>query len=59
MLSFKIISGLSVRLSVCLSIWMSVCAKSIKSHYQSKVFVCVRVISGHMQTIAKMWLIGF
>ncbi len=34
-------------------------AKSNKSHYQSKVFVCVSVISGRMQIIAQMRSIGF
>ncbi len=32
--------------------------KSNKSHYQFKVFVCVSVISGHTQIIARMWTIG-
>ncbi len=27
--------------------------------YQSKVFVCVSVISGHVQIIVRMWSIGF
>ncbi len=30
-----------------------------KSHYQSKVFVCVSVISGRVRIIVRMWLIGF
>ncbi len=42
----------SVRPSVCLSIRPS--TKSNKSHYQSKVFVCVSIISGRMQLIARM-----
>ncbi len=29
-------------------------AKGNKSHYQSKVFVCVSLISGHMQIIANL-----
>ncbi len=33
-------------------------AKSIKSHYQFKVFVCVSAISGRMWIIARMQLIG-
>ncbi len=33
-------------------------AKSNKSHYQFKVFVCVSVISGHMRIIASMRSIG-
>ncbi len=56
----------SVRPSVCpsvrLSVWMSVCAltaKSNNSHYQSKVFVCVSVISGRRRIIARMRSIGF
>ena len=34
-------------------------AKSITSHYQYKVFVCVSVISGRMRIIARMRSIGF
>ena len=34
-------------------------AKSNKSHYQSKVFVCVSLISGCMQIIGQMRSIGF
>ncbi len=34
-------------------------AKGNKSHYQSKVFVCVSVISRHMRIIARMRSIGF
>ncbi len=34
-------------------------AKSNKSHYPSKVFVCVSVISGRMWIIARMRSIGF
>ncbi len=34
-------------------------AKSNKSHYQSKVFVCVSVISWHMWIILQMRSIGF
>ncbi len=33
-------------------------AKSNKSHYHFKVFVCVSVISGHMRIIARMRLVG-
>ncbi len=33
-------------------------AKSNKSHYQVKVFVCVSIISGHMRIIARMRSIG-
>ncbi len=33
--------------------------KSNKSHYQSKVFVCVSVISWCMWIIERMWSIGF
>ncbi len=33
-------------------------AKSKKSHYQFKVFVCVSVISGSMRIIARMRSIG-
>ena len=33
-------------------------AKSIKSHYQFKVFVCVSVISGRMRIIARRRSIG-
>ncbi len=43
----------SVRLSVC----VLSCLK--KSHYQSKVFVCVSVISGRMRIIARMRSISF
>ncbi len=34
-------------------------AKSNKSHYQSKVFVSVSVISGRMRIIVRMRSIGF
>ena len=34
-------------------------AKRNRCHYQSKVFVCVSVISGHMLIIARMRSIGF
>ncbi len=34
-------------------------AKSNKSHYQSKVIVCVSVISWRMRIIARMRSIGF
>ncbi len=30
-----------------------------KNHYQSKVFVCVSIISGRMRIIKRMWSIGF
>ncbi len=33
--------------------------KSNKRHYQSKVFVCVSIISWHMLIIARMRSIGF
>ncbi len=33
--------------------------RAIKGHYQSKVFVCVSVISGHMRIIKRMRSIGF
>ena len=33
-------------------------AKSNKSYYQSEVFVCVSVVSGHILIIARMWSIG-
>ena len=33
--------------------------KSNKSHYQSKVFVCVSIISGRIRIIARMQSIGF
>ena len=33
--------------------------KSNKNHYQSKVFVCVSIISGHMRIIVRMQSIGF
>ena len=33
--------------------------KSNKSHYQSEMFVCVSVTSGHMQIIARMQSSGF
>ncbi len=36
-----------------------VAAKSNRSHYQSKVFVCVSLISGHMRIISRMRSIGF
>ncbi len=50
----------SVRLSVRPSVRPSVCAvKSSRSHYQSKVFVCVSVISRRMRIIARMRSIGF
>ncbi len=51
----------SVRPSVCPSVRLSVCAltaKSIRSDYQSKVFVCVSVIRGHIRIIARMRSIG-
>ncbi len=38
---------------------LSSAAKSIKSHYQSKVFVCVSVIRGCIRIIARMRSIGF
>ncbi len=44
----------SVRPSVCLSF-----DKCSKEHYQSKVFVCVSIISGRMQIIAQMRTTGF
>ncbi len=34
-------------------------AKSNKSHYQSRVFVCVSVIRGRIRIITRMWSIGF
>ncbi len=34
-------------------------AKSNKSHYQSKVFVCMSVIRGRIQIIVRMQSIGF
>ncbi len=34
-------------------------AKSINHHYQSKVIVCVSVISGRLRIIAQMRSIGF
>ena len=34
-------------------------AKSHNHHYQSKVIVCVSVIGGRRQIIARMWSIGF
>ena len=33
--------------------------KSNKNHYQSKVFICVPIISGHIRMIARMRSIGF
>ncbi len=61
----------SVRPSVCLSVRLFAlsrlnrltsalpsAAKSNKSHYQFKVFVCVSAISGRMRIIARMRLIG-
>ena len=54
----------SVRPSVCLSV--DVCGfvlpsavKSNNHHYQSKVIVCVSVISGRMRIIARMRSAGF
>ncbi len=44
----------SVRPSV-----FSLTVKSNKNHYQSKVFVCVSIISGRMRIIARMRSIGF
>ena len=44
----------SVRLFVCLCV-----QRAKKSHYQSKVFVCVPVISGCMRIIARMRSTGF
>ena len=34
-------------------------AKSNRSHYQFKVFVCVSVISRRVRIIARKWSIGF
>ena len=34
-------------------------ARSTRSDYQSKLFVCVSVINVGMQIIARMWLISF
>ena len=55
----------SVRLSVCPFVCALTAepldlrpAKSNKSHYQFKVFVCVSVISRRMQIIARMRSIG-
>ena len=47
--------------SICPSVhpFDCLCAKSNKSHYQSKVFVCGSVISGRMRIIAQMRSIGF
>ncbi len=56
----------SVRPSVRLSVRPSVCqrshgwtVKSYRSHCQSKVLVCVSIISRHMRVIARMRSIGF
>ncbi len=38
---------------------LSSVVKSNKSYYQSKVFVCVSVISGHMRIIARMRSVSF
>ena len=51
----------SVCLSICLSPLsrMNRAVKSNKSHYQSKVFVCVSIFSGRMRIIAQMRSISF
>ncbi len=50
----------SVRLSVRLSCRQStISEKSNNPHYQSKVFVCVPVISWYLRTIVQMWSTGF
>ncbi len=49
----------SVRLSVRLSVCVRSPVKSNRNHYQSKVFVCVSVISWRMRIIARMRSIGF
>ncbi len=52
----------SVRLSVRPSVRPSVSSltvKSNKNHYQSKMFVCVSIISGRMRITARMRSIGF
>ncbi len=53
----------SVRPSVCLSVRLFVCvlvlSKCKRGHYQPYSFVCVSVISWHMQIIARMRSIGF
>ncbi len=49
----------SVRPSVRPSVCLSVCpAKSNRGHYQSKVIVCVSVISRRVRLIARMRSIG-
>ncbi len=48
----------SVRLSVCAFTAEPFAAKSIRSDYQSKVFVCVSVIRGHIRIITRMRSIG-
>ncbi len=50
---------LSVRLSVCPLPLSHLNRLTHNHYYQSKVIVCVSVISGCMQIIVRMWSIGF
>ena len=45
--------------SVCLSVCLQTFSRLNKSHYQSKAFLCVSVIRGHIRIIVQMRSIGF
>ncbi len=45
-----------IRPSMCVSVCQQ---RTTVLYYQSKVFVCVSVISRRMQIIAQMWSVGF